>query len=94
METETTTWPEFSNGRKAIVKQILASEEINKSKRPRIWESQSAILLGKLVIWVSFEILKLLQSSTVLSVPLDSQSLGWTLKSPKTNTADGLIDRT
>ena len=30
METETT---EFSNGGKAIVEQILASEEINKSKR-------------------------------------------------------------
>ena len=33
METETTTWSEFPNGGKAIVEQILASEEINKSKR-------------------------------------------------------------
>ena len=32
METETTTWSEFPNGRKATVEQILASEEINKSK--------------------------------------------------------------
>ena len=32
METETTTWSEFPNGGKAIVEQILASEEINKSK--------------------------------------------------------------
>ena len=30
METET-TWSEFPNGGKAIVEQILASEEINKS---------------------------------------------------------------
>ena len=33
METETTTWSEFPNGGKAIAEQILASEEINKSKR-------------------------------------------------------------
>ena len=33
METETKTWSEFPNGGKAIVEQILASEEINKSKR-------------------------------------------------------------
>ena len=33
METETTTQSEFLNGGKAIVEQILASEEINKSKR-------------------------------------------------------------
>ena len=33
METETTTWSEFPNGGKAIVEQILPSEEINKSKR-------------------------------------------------------------
>ena len=31
MEAEATT--EFPNGRKAIVEQILASKEINKSKR-------------------------------------------------------------
>ena len=39
METETTTWSEFPNGAKAIVEQILASEEINKSKRAGLWES-------------------------------------------------------
>ena len=31
METETTTWSEFTNGGKTIVKQILATEERNKS---------------------------------------------------------------
>ena len=30
METETTTWPEFPNGGKAIVEQILASQESKK----------------------------------------------------------------
>ena len=29
METQKTTWSEFPNGGKAIVEQILASEEIN-----------------------------------------------------------------
>ena len=53
---ETTTWSEFCNGGKDSVKQILASEEINKSKRAGLWESQSGIGLGKLTIWVrSFE---------------------------------------
>ena len=33
METETKTCSEFLNGGKAIVEQILASEERNKSKR-------------------------------------------------------------
>ena len=33
METKTTTLLKFLNGEKAIVEQILASEEINKSKR-------------------------------------------------------------
>ena len=33
METDTTTWLEFSNGGKAIVEEIVASKEINKSKR-------------------------------------------------------------
>ena len=39
-ETETTTWSEFPNGEKAIIEQILKSEEINKSKREGLWESQ------------------------------------------------------
>ena len=60
METETTRWPEFPNGGKAIVEQILASEERNKSKSAGLWESQSGIQVGKLTIWVrSFEIEKL-----------------------------------
>ena len=60
METETTTWSEFPNGGKAIVEQILASEEINKSKRAGLWESQSRIQVGKLTTWVrSSEIEKL-----------------------------------
>ena len=33
METETTTRSEFPNGWKATAKQLLASEEKNKSKR-------------------------------------------------------------
>ena len=33
METETTTWSDFPNGRKASVEQILALEEKNKSIR-------------------------------------------------------------
>ena len=60
METETTKWSEFPNGGKAIVEQILVSEERNKSKRAGLWESQSGIRVRKLTIWVrSFEIEKL-----------------------------------
>ena len=60
METETATWSEFPNGGKAIVEQILASEDRNKSKRAGLWESQSGIQVGKLTIWVRpFEIEKL-----------------------------------
>ena len=43
METETTTWLEFPNGGKAIVEQILASQERKKSKRAGPWEPQSGI---------------------------------------------------
>ena len=49
--TETTTWSEFPNGGKAIVKQILLSEEINESKRAGLWKSQSRIKVGNLTIW-------------------------------------------
>ena len=35
VETETTTWSEFSNAEEAIVEQV-PTEEINKSKRARI----------------------------------------------------------
>ena len=48
METETTTWSEIPKGGKAIVEQIIASEEINKSKRAGLWESQSGIQVEKL----------------------------------------------
>ena len=41
MENETTTWSEFSNCGKAIVEEILESEERKKSKRAGVWESQS-----------------------------------------------------
>ena len=42
METET-TWSEFPNGGKAFLEEILASEEINKSKRAGLRQSQSLI---------------------------------------------------
>ena len=48
---------EFPNGGKAIVGQVLASEEIKKSNRRGLWESQSGMRVGKLTIWVrSFDI--------------------------------------
>ena len=61
METETSfTWSEFANAGIAIEEQILAPEEINKSKRAGLCESQSRIHVGKLTIWVMpFEIEKL-----------------------------------
>ena len=37
METEKTTWSEFPNGGKAIVEQMLASEERKNSKKARLW---------------------------------------------------------
>ena len=59
-ETETTTWWEFPNGGIVIVEQILASEQINKSKIAGLWVSNSGIWVGKLTIWVrSLEIEKL-----------------------------------
>ena len=59
LETET-IWSELPNGWTAIVEQILAWEEINKTKIAGLWESQSGIWLWKLTIWVrSFEIEKL-----------------------------------
>ena len=53
IETKTTTWSKFPYGGKAIAEQIIASEEINKSKRAGLWESQSGIQVGKLIIWVT-----------------------------------------
>ena len=51
MESETTTWSEFRNGRKAIVEQIIASKERDKSKRAGLWELQYGNHLSK-VVWV------------------------------------------
>ena len=73
METETKTWSEFSNGGKAIVEQILASEEENKSIRAGLWESQSGIQLGKLTIKVRLFKISPDQSSPDLSVPPEQQ---------------------
>ena len=56
MVTETTTWSEFSNGGKAIVEEILASEEKIKSNRAGLWESLSGIRVEKLTIWVRSKI--------------------------------------
>ena len=82
METETTAWSEFPNWGKAFVEQILASEARNNSKRGGLWESQLRIQVWKLTIWVKlFKIIKKV-----------SQSLWLMLKSPKANTADGLIN--
>ena len=50
METETTTQLEFPNGGKAIVEQLLVSEERNKSKRAVLRELQSGISVGKSTI--------------------------------------------
>ena len=55
MEAATTAWSEFPNGEKAIIEQILASEEKSKFKR-----SKSGIRVGKFTIWVrSFQVEKL-----------------------------------
>ena len=43
----TETWSEFLNEGKAIVEQILVSEDRNKSKRAGLWESQSGVRVGK-----------------------------------------------
>ena len=60
MNTEATTWSEFLSVEKAIVEQMLASEEKNKSKRAGLWESQSGIRVGKLTSYIRlFEIEKL-----------------------------------
>ena len=54
METET-TWSRFPNGGKGIVEQILVSDDINKSKRAGLWQSQTGIHVGMLtmskIIW-------------------------------------------
>ena len=50
METETNTRSEFPNGGKAIVEQILASEERKKSKRAELCNSQTWIQVGTMTM--------------------------------------------
>ena len=50
IETEKTTWSEFTNGGKVSAEQTLTLAERNESKRVGLWESQSEIWLGKLTI--------------------------------------------
>ena len=70
METEIATWSDYPNGGKVIVEQILAWAGRKKSKRARLWHSQSEIQVEKLIIWVKpFETEKLQQSLPGLSAP-------------------------
>ena len=46
METETAKLLVFPNGGKATIEQGLVSDEINKSERTQLWESQSRIQSG------------------------------------------------
>ena len=48
METEPTTWLEFPKVGNAIVEQILAWKEREKSIRAGLWESQPTTRVGKL----------------------------------------------
>ena len=55
VETETTTWSEFLNGGKAIVEQMLASEERNTVKPVQddhSWDHSKMVLLGR---WLSYK---------------------------------------
>ena len=71
METEKTTWSEFPNVVKAIVEQIIASEEINRSRIAGLIESLPGIRGGNLTIWVrSFEI-------TEFTTSISSTRTGW-----------------
>ena len=94
---QTTTRSKFANGWKAIVEQIVVSEELNKSKRAGPWEwvrdpGKTVNHLSQ-VIW-DRKIIKKFAGPSV-EPELVSQSLWWLLKSPETNTlADGLIERT
>ena len=63
METDTTIWSEFPNGGKAIVEQILAWEEINKSKgvglRVTVWDPSRKVCHLSKVVCDSHERLRL-----------------------------------
>ena len=65
METETTTWSEFPNGGKAIVEQILVSEERKKSKKVGLQESQSEIQVGKCGSNLNYFTLRLIDILTI-----------------------------
>ena len=72
-ETETTTWSEFPNGGKAIIEQILASEEINESRRAGlriiVWYlSRKANHLSK-VVWER-------KTITELTISISSARIG------------------
>ena len=72
MKTETTTRSEFLKGGKAIVEQILVSEERNPKEQD--YENQSAIQVGKLTNCVrSFEIIKII---TEFSRSISSNKIG------------------
>ena len=67
---------------KPLEKKILASEEINKSKRTGLWESQCGIRAGKLTIWVMWLEIKIiitefirLISSTRIGKPVLSMNV-------------------
>ena len=89
METEI-TWSEFPNRGRAIVEQIIASKERNKSKRAGLWESQVNHLSK--VIWDRKILTEFTRSIT--STRIGKPVLMMDVKSPKTSTlADGLIKR-
>ena len=49
METETITLSEFPNGQKSTIDQIIVLEEIIKSNRAQLIETESGILVRKLI---------------------------------------------
>ena len=65
METETTPWLEFPDGGKAIVEQILVSEERKKSKKVGLQESQSEIRVGKCGSNLNYFTLRLIDILTI-----------------------------
>ena len=93
METVITI-SEFPNGGKAIVEQLLASEEKSKSKIAWLWESQSEIWVGMLTVWVKSFYNNVHQVCQVHHNRLASLYDGH-YSPPKTETlAGGLIERT
>ena len=94
METETTTWSEFTNWGKAIVDQILGLEERKKSKRAGQWESQSGIRVGTLAIWVrSFEIIITEFTRSIISTRIGKPVLIMDVKVSKDKNISKWVDR-